>query len=81
MSNLNECPDCGFTWHPKHGEECASCQCDELRQQLDETRHVLIEESDFPKNPYCKCLECKRVAARMDAAGWGHRAKDRWWES
>ena len=51
-----------------------------LRQQLDETCHVIIEETDFPKNSHCKCEACKAVAKRMANAEWCTSVKDWWWE-
>lgn len=44
-SDLYEC-GCGFTWHQKHGEDCASCQNDDLRALLD-----AVADLTRPKRP------------------------------
>ena len=43
--------------------------------------HVIIENTNFPKDTFCKCEECKNVAKGMESAGYTDRIKDKWWEN
>jgi hypothetical protein len=41
-SDLYEC-GCGFTWHQKHESECANCECERLREDV----QLLTTQRDY----------------------------------